>query len=153
RSMAAMSGRPRRSVAPCPLLAAGLLLLAFVVSTPSFAVGDSNGVGPTAIYDRAVAEGQVRVLVELALPSGRRAGSPAATPGRRAFRRALAATAWRGLSRLAAPPHRVLRRYAATPMIALRVGPGALQELEASRLLVRRVMEDRIHRPVLVDSV
>src|SRR5262249_61838774 len=32
-------------------------------------------------------------------------------------------------------------------------GPGALHELEASSVMVRRVIEDRIHKPVLIDSV
>src|SRR6266446_4016785 len=153
-TIAGMSGRPTRSTSLCPFLAAGVLLLAVIVPGRALAApGDANRLVPTKIYDRALAEGEVRVLVELALPSGRFAESSVAPHARAAFRKEIADTATRLLSRLAPHPHRVLRRYAATPMIALRVGPNGLQELEASKLLVKRVMEDRIHKPVLVDSV
>jgi subtilisin family serine protease len=47
----------------------------------------------------------------------------------------------------------VYRRYQTAPLIAIGAGPGALRELEASGAMVRRVIEDRIHRPVLMDSV
>src|SRR6266545_6527294 len=56
-------------------LAASLLLLGVILSANVAAAPrdeDSRKV-PTRIHDRAQAEGEVRVLVELALPSGRRA--------------------------------------------------------------------------------
>src|SRR5206468_7734374 len=59
----------------------------------------------------------------------------------------------RVLNRLATHPHRVLRRYLTAPVIALGVGSTALRELEASGMPVRRVTEDRIHKPLLLDTV
>ena len=138
-----------------PLLAASLLLLGVIVPARALAApaDDAYRVVPTRIYDRALAEGEVRVLVELLLPSGRIAESSVAPNARPAFRKEIADATSRLLNRLSTHPHRVLRRYAATPLIALRVGPNGLQELEAARFLVKRVIEDRIHKPVLVDSV
>ena len=72
---------------------------------------------------------------------------------RAAHRQEITDTASRVLSRLTPHPHRVLRRYLTAPVIALAVGPTALQELEASSPLVKRVTEDMIHRPVLPESV
>ncbi len=93
------------------------------------------------------------MLVELALPSGRVAESALAVQARAAYRQEITDTASRILSRLAKHPHRVMRRYMTSPLIALSVGPAALKELDASNLPVKRVMEDRLHKPVLWDSV
>ncbi len=93
------------------------------------------------------------MLVELALPSGRIAESALASQARAAYRQEITDTASRILSRLAKHPHRVMRRYMTSPLIALSVGPAALKELDASNLPVKRVMEDRLHKPVLLDSV
>jgi subtilisin family serine protease len=108
---------------------------------------------PRALHDRALAEGEVRVLVELALPSGRVAESKLAIQARAAYRQEISDTAARVLSHLSKHRYRVLRRYLTSPVIALAVGPAALKELEASGLPIRRVAEDRIHKPVLWDSV
>src|SRR6267142_7010614 len=136
-------------------LATGLVLLG--VALPAHVVAASRDedrrVVPTTIHDRARAEGEVRVLVELALPSHRVAEAGLSSQARTAHRREIADTAARVLSRLAKHPHHVLRRYLTAPLIALRVGPAALQELDAAGVLVKRVVEDRIHKPVLWDSV
>src|SRR5882724_1404575 len=136
-------------------LATGLVLLG--VALPAHVVAASRDedrrVVPTRIHDRARAEGEVRVLVELSLPSNRVAERGLSSQARTAYRQEIADTAARVLSRLAKHPHRVLRRYVTTPLMALQVGPAALQELEAAGFPVKRVMEDRIHRPVLWDSV
>jgi len=137
------------------LLSASLLLLAVLLPTHAGAAPrdeDSRKV-PTRIHDRAQAEGDVRVLVELALPSGRRAEGALSNQARSAYRQEIADTASRVVSRLATHPHRVLRRYLTAPLIALGVGPTALRELEASGMPVKRVMEDRIHKPLLLDTV
>jgi subtilisin family serine protease len=115
--------------------------------------GDSKRVVPTRIHDRAQAEGEVRVIVELALPSSRRTESMLSAQARFAYRQEIADTAARVLARLAKHPHQVFRRYQTAPLIAIGAGPGALRELEASGVMVRRVIEDRIHKPVLMDSV
>src|SRR2546427_1682698 len=120
---------------------------------PPAARDDSHRVVPTRIHDRAQAEGEVRVLVELALPSNRRTESTLSIQARSAYRQEIADTAGRVLSRLAKHPHRVLRRYVTAPLIAIGAGPAALRELEASGVMVRRVIEDRIHKLVLFDSV
>src|SRR2546426_4357487 len=62
-----MAGRALSFLA-ASLLLLGVLLPTNVVAAPA----DKDGhVVPTAIHDRARAEGEVRVLVELLLPSGR----------------------------------------------------------------------------------
>src|SRR2546427_7794105 len=113
-------------------LAASLLLLGVLLPTNVVAAPPDKGghVVPTGIHDRARAEGEVRVLVELALPSGRRAEGALSIQARSAYRQEIADTAARVLSRLATHPHRVLRRYLTVPLIVLGVGPTALRELE-----------------------
>src|SRR6266850_3310897 len=136
-------------------LATGLVLLGVALPAHVVAVSrdEDRRVVPTRIHDRPRAEGEVRVLVELSLPSNRVAERGLSSQARTAYRQEIADTAARVLSRLAKHPHRVLRRYVTTPLMALQVGPAALQELEAAGFPVKRVMEDRIHRPVLWDSV
>ena len=136
-------------------LAASLGLLGVVLAVPAAAAprDDAGRVVPTRIHDRAQAEGEVRVLVELSLPSRRVGGGALSPRARAAYRREIVDTAARVLDRLTRHPHRVLRRYLTTPLLALQVGPPALQELDAAGFLVKRVVEDRIHRPVLLDSV
>src|SRR5262249_48595126 len=74
---------------------------------------------PSALHDRALAEGEVRVLVELALPSGRIAESVLATQARTAFRQEIADTGARVLGRLASHPYRVLPQYRTAPLMPL----------------------------------
>src|SRR5215470_17533694 len=137
------------------LLSANLLLLGVILPTQVLAAPPDQTARavPSTLHDRARAEGEVRVLVELALPSGRVAESALASQARTAYRQEIIDTASRVLSRLATHQHRVLRRYQTSPLIALSVGPSALTALDASGLPVKRVIEDRIHKPVLIDSV
>jgi subtilisin family serine protease len=136
-------------------LAAILLVLGVMLPTQVGAAprDEERRVVPTRIHDRARDEGEVRVLVELALPSGRVAEGKLASETRGAYRREITDTAARVLTRLAKHHHRVLRRYRTSPLLALTVSPAALRELEASGLPVRRVTEDMLHKPVLFDSV
>src|SRR6058998_46050 len=136
-------------------ISVNLLLLAVILPAHALAAPPDQKprVVPSALHDRALAEGEVRVLVELALPSGRVAESALAAPARSAFRQEIADTGSRVLSQLSQHQYRVLRRYLTSPLLALSVGPSALKELEASNLPIKRVMEDRIHKPVLMDSV
>src|SRR5216117_3380517 len=144
-----MAGRALSFLA-ASLLLLGVLLPTNVVAAPA----DKDGhVVPTAIHDRARAEGEVRVLVELLLPSGRVAEGAVPNQARALYRQEITDAAARLLSRLTQHPHRVLRRYVTAPLIALEAGPTALQALDASSSLVKRVTEDRIHTPVLLDSV
>src|SRR5207247_1039050 len=144
-----MAGRALSFLA-ASLLLLGVLLPTNVVAAPA----DKDGhVVPTAIHDRARAEGEVRVLVELLLPSGRVAEGAVPNQARALYRQEITDAAARLLSRLTQHPHRVLRRYVTAPLIALEAGPTALQALDASSSLVKRVTEDRIHTPALLDSV
>ena len=136
-------------------ISVNLLLLAVILPAHALAAPPDQKprVVPSALHDRALAEGEVRVLVELALPSGRVAESALAVQARAAYRQEITDTGSRVLSRLAQHQYRVLRRYLTSPLMALSVGPSALKELEAANVLVKRVMADRIHKPVLWDSV
>src|SRR5688500_16477953 len=94
------------------LLAASLVLLAVsCLSTRAGAapLDDENRVVPTPIHDRAQAEGEVRVLVELSLPSRRQAEGGLSGQARADYRKEISDTAARVLSRLTKHPHRVLR--------------------------------------------
>src|SRR5690349_11750592 len=82
---------------------------------------------PSALYDRARAEGDVRVLVELALPSGRVAENALAAQARVTYRQEIADPAARVLSQLAAQRYRVVRRYLTSPLMALSVDASALR--------------------------
>src|SRR5262245_5371113 len=84
------------------LVAASFLLLGVALPTqalaqtgaPSAPRDDSKRVVPTRIHDRAQAEGEVRVLVELALPSNRRTESTlSSAQARLAYRQEIADTA------------------------------------------------------------
>ncbi len=138
-----------RSPISVNLLVLGIILPASALAAPP----DQAPRVPSALHDRALADGEVRVLVELALPSGRVAESALAIQARTAYRQEITDTSSRVLSLLANQPYRVLRRYQSSPLMALSVGPAALTALEASNLPIKRVMADRVHKPVLMDSV
>src|SRR2546428_8361962 len=150
-----MSRGPDRSACWVYRLAASLLLLGIILPTLAVAAprDEKSRVVPTGIHDRAMAEGEVLVLVELALPSGRFVEGALTTQARAVYRQEITDTASRVLSRLTQYPHRVARRYLTVPLSALELGPAALQELDAANSLIRRVVEDRIHKQVLIDSV
>src|SRR5262244_15887 len=139
-----------RSPISVNLLLLGVILPAHALAAPP---DQHPRAVPSALHDRALADGEVRVLVELALPSGRIAESVLATQARAAFRQEIADAGARVLGRLANHPYRVLRQYQSSPLMALSVGPAALKELESSSLPIKRVMADRLHKPVLMDSV
>ena len=139
-----------RSPISVNLLLLGVILPAQALAAPP---DQTPRAVPSALHDQALAEGEVRVLVELALPSGRVAESPLAIQARGAYRQEIVDTGARVLSQLANHRYRVLRRYVTSPLMALGVGPSALKELEASNLPIKRVMADRLHKPVLMDSV
>ena len=107
------------------LISVNLLLLGVVLPTQALAASADQKprTVPSRLHDRAVAEGEVRVLIELALPSGRVAESALAVQARAAYRQEITDTASRILSRLTKHPHRVMRRYTTSPLIALSVGP------------------------------
>ena len=108
---------------------------------------------PAKIRDEA-RQGPVRVIVELdvssggpQLPEGKMAG--AAVAARRAR---IAGAQGRAIGRLQGLSHRVVHQFRTVPYLALEVDAQALTELDASPD-VRRVFEDRLLRPSLMDSV
>jgi hypothetical protein len=78
---------------------------------------------------RAVAQGAIRVIVELRVQQGDLRGAQDAV-----------------LKALAGTAHRVTRRYTAVPFLAMEVGPEALRLLAASPVVLR-VQEDQLHAP------
>src|SRR3990170_2356056 len=87
-------------------------LVVFLPASLAAAPRDDEGrVVPTRIHDRARAEGEVRILVELSLPSRRVGEGALSTRAGAAYRREILDTAARVLSRLCRHPHPVLLRY------------------------------------------
>src|SRR4030095_16550253 len=121
--------RRYRLLAAC--LAIAIILPATAAAAPA---ADSRRVVPTQLHDRARDEGEVRVLVELVLPSGARTEGALSTQARSFYRQEIADTATRVLNRLAPHPHRVVRRYLTVPLIALPVGPTAPRRAGAAGL-------------------
>ena len=95
---------------------------------------------------------RARVLVQLRLPGDYVAEARLSGPGVAAQRRAIDGAAGRALGRLAPADHRVVRRFATVPFVAIEAGPAALAALNASPDVVR-VFTDEIVRPVLAQSV
>ena len=137
------------------------LLLAWTFVIPSSASQDlppqasSAAEHATALRQRAERDGQVRVIVELRLPSGPlvpegRAASPAAVV---AQRQSIGNAGARVLARLQGASHRLVHRYQTVPFLAIEVTVTALDRLVASSDDVALVMEDRILQPVLSESV
>src|SRR5262245_50991206 len=109
---------------------------------------------PAELQERARLEGQVRVIVELWLPGFRHVGEGAL--GRAAIaaqRRDVATVASQVLARLKPYQHRIHRRFVTAPLLALEVDESGLRELQAASSLVRRVLEDRLLAPSLLDGV
>src|SRR5262245_44743737 len=139
-----------RSPISVNVLLLGVLLPVHVLAAPP---EQKPRTVPSALHDRALAEGEVRVLVELALPSGRVAETALGVQARAAYRQEIADAGSRVLSQLASHRYQVLRRFVTSPLMALSVDSAALKALESSNLPIKRVMADRIHKPVLWDSV
>jgi len=103
--------------------------------------------GETPVIDpevrAAVVRGPARVLVELSLPG------PSASPADpvSARERVIAAARQAVLARLAGTSHRLARQYASVPLLALEIGPDALQALEGMGDLVARVRAEQIRPP------
>jgi hypothetical protein len=130
-----------RRLAPLALLALCTALAGPAGANPRLAA---------ELRTRAAAEGRVRVLVELALPTSPEARL--ARPARSAQRARIAGEGETLRRELAGAPHAVTRSFRSIPFVALEVGPGALDALERSPR-VRRVQPDRLRRPFLDLSV
>src|SRR3990172_10298046 len=100
------SARGRRSGWMVEFVAARWGLLGVVLAVPAAAAprDDAGRVVPTRIHDRAQAESEVRVLVELSLPSRRVSEGTLSTRARAAYRRGIGDTPARVPDRLARPP-------------------------------------------------
>ena len=123
-----MTARP-----PFVAAIAAFALLLSASARPPQAAGRESRVSQEA-RNRAQRAGHVRLIVELARPD----------------------RAERILRTLPANTYRAVRRFQHLPIVALDVTPEGLDALEALGALgtdVVRVMEDRIHKPVLAESV
>ncbi len=132
---------------PRTLVGLGLVFLG-VLPGPGRAADDAP---LQALLDRAQQEGSVRVIVELRLPSHRAEGS-LAPEARRSQRLAIVKAQSDALARLNRRSHRVVHRFQTVPFVALEVGGDALAALAADPS-VARVVEDRLVRPLLAESV
>jgi subtilisin family serine protease len=107
---------------------------------------------PRGLRDRADRGERVRVLVELNL-QGHVAEGRLAAAARSVQRQRLTALQNRVLSRLAPSEHAVLHRFATLPYVALEVDASALDALERAAGDVVQVLDDKMVRPVLSESV
>jgi subtilisin family serine protease len=140
--------------------ATGAVMVSFVALCGFLAFAQAPASRPSGqvsvspeLRSRLERQGQVRVIVELRLPSGRHV--PERQLPQQAVdqqRRAIEAAAARLFGRLPAGSHRVVRRYRTVPYVALEIAPAALAALEASGSEVVRVMEDALVSPVLAQS-
>jgi hypothetical protein len=78
---------------------------------------------------RVMAQGAIRVIVELCVEQGDLRGAQDAV-----------------LKTLEGTAHRVMRRYTAVPFLAVEIGPEALRILAASPRVLR-IQEDRVLAP------
>lgn len=131
---------------PALRIVAGLALaLAAGVETAAAA----PGAVPEALAARVQERGSLRVIAELAVeaePEGRLNAR-----ARAAQRASIARAQDEALAGLAGSPHRITRRFASIPHLALEVSPAALSAL-AAHPRIRSVTEDRLERPVLAQS-
>jgi hypothetical protein len=91
----------------------------------------------------AVLRGPGRVLVELRLPTPPASG-PAAGSARD---QAIVAARGAVLARLSSTRHRLVRQYTTIPLLALEIGPDALQALEGMGDVVMRVRAEQVCSP------
>jgi len=108
-----------------------------------------------ALRDRLQREGSVRVIVELALPSGShtpeaRIKSQAAVHSQRTQ---ISKIQEEVLGWLSGKGHRVVHKFRTAPFLALEVDQEALGVIETAAPNIRRVVEDRILAPFLAQSV
>lgn len=136
-------------------LALAYLSLAPAGTPTVAAAGPLDDIVPPALYNQAVREGLVRVIVEVSppaapfLPEGILT-TTAAVLGQRAD---IARLQSQVLSRLQSTAHRTMRRYRTVPYLALEVSPDALNVLQTSSFFVKRVFEDKVVLPGLAQSV
>src|SRR5688572_5454686 len=136
------------------LLAALLVLLG---SAPWVTLPSADSAGSIVMPEvraRLLREGRVRVIAEMRLPGGPHVPEGRLTgPALSVQRRDIAGARRQILTRLAGRTHRVVQQYATVPLLALEVDADALAELEASSLWVKRVVEDTLNAPSLVQSI
>ena len=107
------------------------------------------------LRERAARGERVRVIVELNLRSGRHVAEGRLLGGAAvaAQRRAISESRSRILARLSQARHRVIHNYQSLPYLAVELDAGALALLESAGDDVVTVMEDKILRPFLTQSV
>ena len=136
---------------------AGRFLMSFLalgisLAVLSSAIGASGPLVPQALTQRAQRDGEVRVIVRLNTSHSPAISleSDAARSQRRAGIQSARDAMGAGLRSV---PHRVVREFEDLPFVALEVGMDGLQALESLSGGVAEVLEDRLHRPFLAESV
>jgi len=109
---------------------------------------------PQELRNRVQRDGRARVIVELKLPAahvaeGRLRNAPAIARQRQQIRD----RGDRMFAKLAAAPHRAVRRFSTVPFVVVDVTPAALAALEQMADEVASVRLDVIHRANLAESV
>jgi hypothetical protein len=151
-----MTTSPAFPASPLPRIAqrfrtATLLCLAWgLLASSDLGAGAQAERVSRELLAAAQAEGKVRVLVALDVPTRTEATMAKSTRERQ--RREIARTQHRVLRELPHHEVRVAHRYRIIPYLALEVGPAALERLASDRR-VRRVWRDVPERVALLDSV
>jgi subtilisin len=136
---------------------AGRFLMSFIalgisLAVLSSAIGASAPLVPQVLMQRAQRDGEVRVIVRLntdQTPATSLQSDAARSQHRAGIRTARDAVR----ASLRAVPHRVVREFEDIPFVALEVGMDGLQTLESMSGGVAEVLEDKLHRPFLAQSV
>jgi len=105
------------------------------------------------VRDELQASGRARVLVELKLPTAARSESTLTPRQLRRQRRNIVQCRDRVIAALQGSGAQVVRQFASVPYLAVDVDAAGLAALEGAADDVVRVVEDRVLKPVLVDSV
>ncbi len=125
-------------------------LLLLIIVSPFIGMARAGAI-PADIAAKAQAEGTVRIIVQLDVPT-RPEGTLASPLAVSTQRQAITAGQAAVLADLTGTNHRVARQFATIPFLALEVGPDALAALEQSSTVVG-VTEDGLAAPSLAESV
>jgi subtilisin family serine protease len=134
------------------LFTAIFTFLAFILIVTESALSAAAARVPLELMQKSQREGQVRVIVHLAVSEV--GESPFDSDLLSTLRHANIAQAQNSVrAGLLGTAHRIHRQFRNFPFIALEVGTDGLQTLDSLEGLVTEVLEDKLHRPFLAESV
>jgi subtilisin family serine protease len=129
-----------------------LIPLAWLQILTGSALGASAPLVSQELLQKAQREGEVRVIVQLAVSESTGALPHSDILG--ALRRAEIAQAQNSLlGSLQGVAHHVHRQFRDFPFIALKLGTEGLRTLDSLHGLVAQIFEERLHEPFLVESI